>query len=110
MRKLWSYDNAKAGYDTNPLVVDGKVIIPNRDGAVYAIGAHGTANQGQLIWKYQSGGPIHLSPAYKDGTVFFAANDNYAYALNASNRRTDLEISQTSWGRISLLVAGNISR
>lgn len=82
--KLWSYDNAKAGYDTNPLVVDSKVIIPNRDGAVYAIGAHGTANQGQLIWKYQSGGPIHLSPAYKDGKVFFAANDNYAYALNAS--------------------------
>ena len=83
--KLWSFDEATAGYDTNPLVVENKVIAANRDGVVYAIGAQGRANQGQLIWKFQSGGPIHLSPAYKDGRVYFAANDNYAYALNVSN-------------------------
>ena len=83
--KLWSYDGAKAGYDTNPLVVDNKVILANRDGAVYAIGAHGSSNQGQLVWKFQSGGPIHLSPAYIDGKIFFAANDNYAYALDVSS-------------------------
>ena len=83
--ELWNFNEAKAGYDTNPLVIDDKVIVTNRDGAVYAIGAHGSINQGQLIWKFQSGGPIHLSPAYKDGKVFFAANDNFAYALDVSN-------------------------
>jgi outer membrane protein assembly factor BamB len=82
--KLWSFDGATAGYDANPLVVENKVIIPSRDGTVYAIGTNGTAQQGQLIWKYRSGGSIHLSPAYKDGKVFFAANDNYAYALDVS--------------------------
>ena len=80
---LWSYDGATAGYDTNPLVVDGKVILGNRDGWMYAIGAQLTPQQGQLLWKFQTGGPIHLSAAYQDGIVYFASNDNYAYALQA---------------------------
>ena len=82
---LWDFAGAKAGYDTNPLVVEGKVILGNRDGNMYAIGANHTPQQGQLIWKYQTGGPIHLSAAYKDGVVYFAADDNYAYALSAQN-------------------------
>jgi hypothetical protein len=82
---LWSFDGAKAGYSTNPIVIDGKVIIANRDGGLYAIGAHGTPTQGNLIWKFQSGGSINLSPAYKDGVVYFAANDNHAYAVSVSD-------------------------
>jgi outer membrane protein assembly factor BamB len=80
--QLWEYAGALAGYDTNPLVVEGKVILGNRDGGLYAIGAAGTPNEGLLIWKFQAGGPIHTSPAYKEGVVYFAANDNYAYAVN----------------------------
>jgi hypothetical protein len=81
----WAFDGATAGYDTNPLVVDGRVFVGNRDGHMYAIGAHGSAYQGQLLWKYKTGGPIHLSAAYQNGVVYFAANDNHAYALRATN-------------------------
>lgn len=79
---LWAFTDAQAGFDTNPLVVDGIVIAGNRDGTLYAIGAQGTPYQGQLLWKFKTGGPIHLSAAYRDGIVYFAANDNYAYALD----------------------------
>jgi len=82
---LWSFDGAGAGYSANPLVVDGRVIIGNRDGWMYAIGAQGAPDQGQLIWKFQTGGLIDLSAAYKDGVVYFASNDNFAYALRASD-------------------------
>lgn len=82
---LWSFSGALAGYSTNPLVVDGKVIAGNRDGYLYAIGAHNTPGQGKLLWKYKTDGSIDLSAAYKNGIVYFASNDNYAYALNASN-------------------------
>jgi outer membrane protein assembly factor BamB len=82
---LWSFDGAQAGYNTNPLVVDGRVFAGNRDGNMYAIGAHGANRQGQLLWTYETGGPINLSAAYKDGVVYFAANDNHAYALQADN-------------------------
>ena len=82
---LWEFSGAQAGYDTNPLVIDGKVFIGNRDGYMYAIGAHNTPNQGQLLWRFKTGGPIHYSAAYKDGKLYFAADDNYAYALNAQD-------------------------
>lgn len=82
---LWEFTGAGAGFDTNPLVVDGRVFVGNRDGTMYAIGAHGSPNQGQLLWKFETGGPIHLSAAYANGVIYFASNDNFAYALNAVN-------------------------
>jgi outer membrane protein assembly factor BamB len=82
---LWSFDGAQAGYNTNPLVVDGRVFAGNRDGNMYAIGAHGTSRQGQLLWSYKTGGSINISAAYKDGVIYFAANDNHAYALRAES-------------------------
>lgn len=81
---LWSFDGATAGYATNPLVINGKVYVGNRDGNMYAVGAQGTAQQGQLIWQYNTGGAILLTAAYAENTIYFASNDNYAYALNAN--------------------------
>jgi hypothetical protein len=83
--QYWAFDGAGAGYETNPLVVDGKVILGNRDGNMYAIGAHGTPEQGQELWHFETDGPIHISAAYQNGVVYFAAGDNFAYALNADN-------------------------
>jgi len=81
---FWEFSGAGAGFDTNPLVVDGMVIAGNRDGYMYAIGAHRTSRQGQLIWKFKTNGSIHLSSAYQNGVVYFASDDNYAYALQAN--------------------------
>jgi eukaryotic-like serine/threonine-protein kinase len=82
---IWIFDGAKGGYSTNPLIIDNKVLIGNRDGYFYAI----DAINGSLVWRYPKEGedplgPIHYSAAYKDGRVFFASNDNYAYALDIS--------------------------
>lgn len=82
---LWAFSGAGAGYDTNPLVVDDKVFAGNRDGKMYAIGAHNTAQQGQLVWQHQTGGAIHFSAAYSNGRIYFAASDNFAYALDADS-------------------------
>jgi outer membrane protein assembly factor BamB len=81
---LWAFNGAEAGFNTNPLVVDGRVFAGNHDGYFYAIGAHGTSQQGQLLWKYKTGGSIDLTAAYADGVVYFASNDNHAYALRAN--------------------------
>lgn len=84
-QQLWAFSGAGAGYSANPLVVDNMVIVGNRDGRMYAIGAHNTPRQGQLIWSFTTGGPIFLTAAYSNGRVYFAAGDNRAYALNAAN-------------------------
>ncbi len=51
---LWSFNGAKAGYDTNPLVIDGRIFAGNRDGYMYAIGAHGTPKPGTTTLEIQN--------------------------------------------------------
>jgi len=80
---LWTFEEAQAGYHSNPLVVDGRVYAGNRDGWFYAIGAHGTPDAGRLVWKYQTGGPINYSAAYYQGRVYFASMDLHGYCLDA---------------------------
>ncbi len=70
---------AKAGFETNPLVVRNTIYAGNRDGYFYAL----DATTGSLKWKFQTNGPIQISAAYKDGKVYFASNDGRAYALDA---------------------------
>lgn len=79
---LWTFE-AGAGFNTNPLIVEGKLFAGNRDGYFYAVHIEGP-DTGKLAWKYQTGGPILYSAAYQDGVVFFASNDSHAYALNAA--------------------------
>jgi outer membrane protein assembly factor BamB len=86
-RVLWTFeagpgtDELGAGFETNPLVVNGTVYAGNRDGYMYAI----DAATGNLKWRYKTDGPILFSAAYKDGMIYFASNDAHAYALNANN-------------------------
>ncbi|NLD42242.1 MAG: PQQ-like beta-propeller repeat protein [Chloroflexi bacterium] len=78
-RVRWTFA-AGAGFETNPLVVDGRLYAGNRDGYLYAL----DANTGALLWKYATGGPLSCSAAYRDGTIYFASNDGYAYALTTA--------------------------
>lgn len=86
---LWTFE-AGAGFDTNPLVVNGMVYAGNRDGKMYAVYDNDSPNRGTLAWTYATNGPIHFSAAYKDGAIYFASDDSYAYALNATT-------GQLSW-------------
>jgi hypothetical protein len=72
---------AGAGFETNPLVINQTIYTGNRDGYFYAL----DAVTGALRWKYQTSAPILFSAAYKEGILYFAANDAHAYALRASN-------------------------
>lgn len=75
----WNFVEAEAGFETNPLVINQTVFAGNRDGYFYAL----DAKTGALIWRYETGGPILHSAAYKDGVLYFASNDSHAYALKA---------------------------
>lgn len=84
-RKIWEFTGAQAGFDANPLVINNIVFIGNRDGHFYAI----SAASGNLLWQYpaanQAGlGAIHLSAAYKNNTLYFATDYNFAYALSTT--------------------------
>ena len=79
---VWTSRPAGAGFDVNPLVVDGKVIAGSRDGILYCF----DAKTGSILWTHETDmkQAISFSCAYKDGIVYFAANDLHAYAVNTS--------------------------
>ncbi|NLG51686.1 MAG: PQQ-like beta-propeller repeat protein, partial [Chloroflexi bacterium] len=79
---IWVFDEAEAGFETNPLVVDGRLYAGNRDGHLYAL----NAATGELLWKFKTDGPILFSCAYKDGVLYFASNDSHAYAVSTDGR------------------------
>lgn len=79
---------AGGGFEVNPLVINDSftgnvptILAGNRDGNFYAF----NAATGAKLWSYTTGGPIRFSAAYKNGTVYFGADDNVAYALNVTN-------------------------
>jgi outer membrane protein assembly factor BamB len=80
-RVVWTFDQAEAGFETNPLIINGVVYAGNRDGTMYAV----DADTGGLVWSYETDGPILFSAAYRDGAIYFASNDAHAYALNAAD-------------------------
>ncbi len=90
---VWTYE-AEAGFDTNPLVVDGVVYVGNRDEYFYAL----NANDGSLRWRYKTDGPIHFSAAYKDEVIVFASDDAFAYGLDTSGDLVWKSNKLPSWG------------
>ncbi len=82
-RGLWVSDQAGAGFDTSPLVVDNKIFAGNRDGYMYAF----DANTGKLLWKYKTDGLILFSAAYYDKKIYFVSSDMHAYALTETGKR-----------------------
>ncbi|MEW6222650.1 MAG: PQQ-binding-like beta-propeller repeat protein [Candidatus Hadarchaeota archaeon] len=48
---------------------------------VYAL----NAENGSVVWSYETGGDVDSSPAVADRKVFIGSNDGYLYVLNAES-------------------------
>jgi outer membrane protein assembly factor BamB len=69
---------------SSPAVSGGRVYVGSVDGSLYAI----DAASGHIDWKFQTGGPIHSSPAVSDDAVYFTSeepNTGALYKLDAAN-------------------------
>jgi outer membrane protein assembly factor BamB len=62
---------------SSPVVVGGIVYVGSLDGYMYAL----DANDGNIIWTYQTLGQIQSSPAVSDGAVYFTAQEPTSGAL-----------------------------
>jgi hypothetical protein len=88
-QQVWVSSSAGAAFEVSPVVVNNRVYAGNRNGYFYAF----DTNTGYTIWQYPAigissiEGGISQSPAYDqlNNTLYFAANDMYAYALYAGD-------------------------
>ena len=98
----WNFYEAGAGFESNPIVLNNTVYAGNRDGFFYAL----NAITGKLTWKFQTGGSIPYSAAHKNGVLYFASNDSYAYAIKAVPDNPNNQDGQLVWKSAKLQGAG----
>lgn len=60
-----------------PVVLDGKVVVPALDGIVYCL----DLEDGSVLWKYPTGEPILHSASLYNGKAYVAGGDGIVYAL-----------------------------
>jgi hypothetical protein len=98
---LWRYQVGSAIL-TSPLVQNVAdqplILVGARDGRMLAVWG-GTQQPATLAWEYQTGAPIMYSPAVAGERVFFASNDQHAYAL-------ELQTGALIWQSAALPGAG----
>lgn len=85
-KSMWSYDFAEKDHDkihpmTQPVIYNGRVFVPSKNGNLYAI----DAASGDLAWKWTGAGPIVNAAGCAGGLVIFGSLDGKVYALNAAD-------------------------
>ncbi len=71
---IWT---TQGGFQTQPLVVDGEVVI-GYGNSVRAV----SATDGHELWTFDTGGPIFDTPAVADGLVLVGSHTGVFYALD----------------------------
>ena len=74
---LWSVQTSQIL--SSPTVAGGIVYVGLNDGKLLAL----NSSNGEILWSYQTGGPVYSSPAVADNVVYFGSWDYSVYALNA---------------------------
>jgi len=113
--RKWAFD-AHNPIFSSPAVGDGAVYFGTRDGKLFAVDAstgkqRWTLTTGRLMawpWGHESGDVYTSSPAFDQGTVFFAAGDGSVYAVNAATGKEKWH-AQTE-GRVRASPAVDASR
>lgn len=91
----WAYSfGERVEIEVQPVVANGVVYIGVMNGKMYAL----DADDGSVVWAFQSGGPIPHTAAVMDGRVFFGSLDGKLYALSSAGG--SLEWAYTTGGPI----------
>ncbi len=88
---LWTFAEASGQYVGGGVVADGRFIIGNGDGFVYAL----NLADGTLAWKYPTKDRVWATPVVVEDTVYIASLDHHLYAVNLA---TGAERWQTPMG------------
>ncbi|HOU12403.1 MAG TPA: PQQ-binding-like beta-propeller repeat protein [Anaerolineae bacterium] len=77
---LWTFAEAGGQYVGSGVVADGKFIIGNGDGKVYAI----AVDDGTPVWAFSTKDRVWATPVAVEDTVYIASLDHTLYALDVT--------------------------
>lgn len=79
LKQVWSFQ-AKGPIDGSPIISDGIIYAPSRDGHLYALDAQAR----QERWRYEAGAPLRSTPTLHGDTLFFGDDNGVMHAVQSA--------------------------
>ncbi len=104
-RELWRRDLGETCYYGAPVLADGALFVPTAAGALWKI----DANNGTVIWRTVTVGPVYATPLVNGGRVYLGDNSGTLQVFGAESAAllADLKAGDTIQSR-PLLWAGQL--
>jgi outer membrane protein assembly factor BamB len=87
---------------SSPVVAGDRVLIGSYDGHLYALSL-----DGKLLWKARTEGPVHATPAVRDGIAYIAGCDEMLRAIRIADGREVFNVSSGAYTGASPALSGN---
>lgn len=98
LKQVWSFQTRDA-IDGSPIISDGLIYAPSRDGYLYALDVQGR----QERWRYHAGAPIRSTPTLHGDTLFFGDDNGVIHAVQSAGGMARWRVSLS--GKIFAAVA-----
>jgi outer membrane protein assembly factor BamB len=96
----WTFETGSE-IKSSPVVAGDRVLIGSYDGHLY-----GLSLEGKLLWKAQTEGPVHATPAVRDGIAYIAGCDEVLRAIRIADGRQLFTMSSGAYTGASPALAG----
>jgi outer membrane protein assembly factor BamB len=86
---------------SSPVLAGDRVLIGSYDGHLY-----GLSLDGKLLWKARTDGPVHATPAVRDGIAYIAGCDEFLRGIRIADGREVFSVSSGAYTGASAALAG----
>jgi outer membrane protein assembly factor BamB len=77
---------------SSPIIANDRVLIGSYDGHLYGLGLDGT-----LAWKARTDGPVHATPAIRDGVAYITGCDEFLRAIRVTDGKELFTVSSGAY-------------
>ena len=100
----WRFETEDGGRVLVGAVADGSVYALGDDGFVYNL----AAADGQLLWRFETGGPIAALASVAQGVVYVASTDRSVYAIEALMGSERWRVDVSGEPTLPLVIGGRV--
>jgi outer membrane protein assembly factor BamB len=90
---------------SSPVVVGDRVLVGSYDQNLYAF----EVKTGKVLWKFETSGPVHATPAVSNGIAYIAGCDEHFRAIRISDGKEMFQVSSGAYTGASPVLAGNMA-
>jgi eukaryotic-like serine/threonine-protein kinase len=87
---------------SSPVVAGDRILIGSYDGHLYCL-----SREGKLLWKVQTQGPVHATPAIHDGVAYIAGCDEILRAIRIADGKELFTMSSGAYTGASPALSGS---